>query len=284
MILRIFLVSFCFLFITQTAWAGTPGDPDVNLFTSSNITYRTEVIVVSASTSFDPGIIITPTCIVGGNCRLVIEDCNGAITACETNTENIPLNIVGDWNGIPRQSNFENDLNCTNNCRRNGIVEDTIVNFNLNTISRGSRWIRACWIDDLQPIKKCSPLQRIHTYDDVRNPPAGQSVCRPQTTGNMVVSNRECYFKNPDNNFTAIPLVIFVDKNLIVANGGSIILDGVSVDFNSKSGTGPGAHMIQLSGSSNRPYQIFNTRLGYFDRNIPVFDRNMITFFGYSDR
>lgn len=267
------------LLISSFAWAGSPGDPDVNLFINSNITFRHEVIGIQASTSFDAPIITSPVCVVGFSCHLQIEDCNGAIYACETDTENAVYNIVGDWNGISRQTNFEQDLNCTNNCRRNGAVEDTLATFNLSTVTRGSRWIRACWVD--LGLKKCSPPKRIHTYEDVRNPPTGKSTCRPPPVGNFTITGRTCVFKHPDNNFTAIPLVVFVDKNLVTTQGGSFMLQGASIDFNLGSG-GKGNHQIQLMANNPIPYAITQTELGYFDRNIPIFDRNMISFFGYS--
>lgn len=273
---KIFFSIFFIAFFSLVS-AGTPDNPDVNLFLgSNNITVVGQTIRINASTSFDAPPIGGIVCILGSNCRLVIEDCNGSIYACETNTENFPLNIVGDWNGISLAPNFENDLNCSNSCRRDGPVEDTLAAFNITTRSRGSRWVRACWINDTTVFKKCSPIQRIHTYET----PAS---CAPPGVGNFIISGRTCPFKHPDNNFTAIPLVVFVDKNLIVANGGIIQIIGASIDFNARSGISPLAHRFQISSNLNNFNSIFQTGLGYFDTNLPIFDRNQIRIFGYSN-
>lgn len=266
------IILLAVFYFSSIAYAGTPSDPDVNLFLgSNNISGSATTFRINVSTSFDPGPISSVLCGTPLTCRVVVEDCNGAINACETDTDNFPLNIIGDWNGIPTRQNFENDLNCSSNCTRFGVVEDTLQQFNLTTVSRGSRWIRACWIDGT--FSKCSKVQRIHTYDE--------SACRPPPNGNMVITAR-CVFKHPDNNFTAIPLVVFVDKNLIVTSTGQIELQGASIDFNSKSGTSPFSHRFQLNALSGTFSRIFQTGLGYFDTNLPIFDRNQIRIFGYS--
>jgi len=260
----------------------------VSLLNGSNISCTSGScgqIFVVGNTNFG-GLPPLPADACSGLCYLFIEDCNGSLAQCYDGLTTTP-----DWNMVPKIPSFEADLNCANSCTRFGYNESNF-NARIQTIRQGSRYFRACWTDPNEGIvKKCSTdYVRIHTYNEGLTTPTGATTCRPNNTGDTSITNRKgadrCVYANANNGHTQTPFVLFVDGDLNVVNS-DLVFDGAGIDFNLFQNSTRGIGRLRLDRNStikfyNSTYQF--TPKAFSDYNLSAFDRNTISFFGYSEK
>lgn len=280
----ILLTSILFgLFFIQNAYACTITDPCINLTLSSNINIGTttnvpvgsNIIGLLASTSFDPAPTETTPCT---GCYLEVQDCNSSLYECGN------ISLPGDWNGIPTAGTFENDLNCNANCRRSGVVEDTVFNARISGVTQASRYFRACWYDNGVQVK-CSEYQRLHWYPD-GTALVGTTDCRPDLGGRTLISGRggtgasgtACSIRPALQPGTRVPLVYWLDGDLELDDS-VLNLYGVSIDFNRLAGQNfklildTNSRLVIHTHSEDRP--------PWTDMNVVGIDRNTIYEWGY---
>lgn len=282
---KIFLLILAFAFFIQfqnvsACTTGLFNAPCINLTADAKticmgIGVPSCQTILRASTSFDPNPTETTPCT---NCYLEIQDCNGSLIQCDDGSTTTP-----DWNGITTTENFEHDNTCGSNCKRNGVIEDTLFSPRYTGINEGSRYIRACWYNNGSLVNCSEKPIRIHTYPYTSLVVAGTGgQCWPPSTPDTnafiqrwnPVSTQSCVISNRLQTNTQVPLVYLVQCNLLLQNSW-LILERASIEFNSMN-TNPGCGRIQID--QNSLIIMYDPKAPvYSDHNISGEDRNKQT-------